>query len=89
MRERDLQRVCSWLLLLTLALLSLWGRLALASSHRNHIVRCDLRVSYALGSEVGLGAVLFHSFPELLLSASLSLTGFHCMPRYFTASFLI
>ncbi|KAK3539601.1 hypothetical protein QTP70_010244 [Hemibagrus guttatus] len=37
MRERDLQSVCAWLLLLTLALLSLWGRLALASSHRNHI----------------------------------------------------
>ncbi|XP_053481324.1 chemokine-like protein TAFA-2 [Ictalurus furcatus] len=38
MRERDVQSVCVWLLLLTLALLSLWGRLALASSHRNHIV---------------------------------------------------
>ncbi|KAF7695434.1 hypothetical protein HF521_007157 [Silurus meridionalis] len=38
MRERDVQSVCAWLLLLTLALLSLWGRLTLASSHRNHIV---------------------------------------------------
>uniref|UniRef100_A0A3B4E634 TAFA chemokine like family member 3 n=1 Tax=Pygocentrus nattereri TaxID=42514 RepID=A0A3B4E634_PYGNA len=37
MRERDMQSVCAWLLLLTLALLSLWGRLTLAS-HRTHIV---------------------------------------------------
>ncbi|KAJ8258017.1 hypothetical protein GJAV_G00192220 [Gymnothorax javanicus] len=38
MRERDLQSMCKWLLLVTFCLLSLWGRLGLASSHRSHIV---------------------------------------------------
>uniref|UniRef100_A0A3B3DJR0 TAFA chemokine like family member 3 n=2 Tax=Oryzias melastigma TaxID=30732 RepID=A0A3B3DJR0_ORYME len=38
MRERDLQSVCRRVLLLTACILSLWGQLASASSHRSHIV---------------------------------------------------
>ncbi|XP_056628645.1 chemokine-like protein TAFA-2 [Triplophysa rosa] len=38
MQERAVQRVCAWLLLVFLTLLSLWGHLSDASSHRSHIV---------------------------------------------------
>lgn len=38
MRERELQRVGRRLLLLGICLLSLWGQLSLASTHRSHIV---------------------------------------------------
>ncbi|KAL1269821.1 hypothetical protein QQF64_032110, partial [Cirrhinus molitorella] len=38
MQERAVQRVCVWLLLVFLTLLSLWGHLSDASSHRSHIV---------------------------------------------------
>uniref|UniRef100_A0A8C1NBQ6 Si:ch211-254n4.3 n=2 Tax=Cyprinus carpio TaxID=7962 RepID=A0A8C1NBQ6_CYPCA len=38
MQERAAQRVCAWLLLVFLSLLSLWGHLSDASSHRSHIV---------------------------------------------------
>lgn len=37
MRERDLQRLCRRALLLTVCMLSLWGQLTSASSHRSHI----------------------------------------------------
>ncbi|KAL1272444.1 hypothetical protein QQF64_028306, partial [Cirrhinus molitorella] len=37
MRERELQRVGRRLLLLGICLLSLWGQLSLASTHRSHI----------------------------------------------------
>ncbi|CDQ76892.1 unnamed protein product [Oncorhynchus mykiss] len=38
MRERDLRSVCRRVLLLAVCLVSLWGQLTLASSHRSHIV---------------------------------------------------
>ncbi|XP_016395968.1 protein FAM19A2-like isoform X2 [Sinocyclocheilus rhinocerous] len=38
MRERELQRVGRRLLLLGICLLTLWGQLSLASTHRSHIV---------------------------------------------------
>ncbi|KAF5905639.1 protein FAM19A2-like, partial [Clarias magur] len=38
MRERELQCVGKKVLLLGVCLLSLWGQLSLASSHRSHIV---------------------------------------------------
>ncbi|XP_058640198.1 chemokine-like protein TAFA-2 isoform X1 [Onychostoma macrolepis] len=38
MQERAVQRVYAWLLLVILTLLSLWGHLSDASSHRSHIV---------------------------------------------------
>lgn len=37
MRERDLQGLCRRALLLTVCMLSLWGQLTSASSHRSHI----------------------------------------------------
>ncbi|KAJ7998718.1 hypothetical protein DPEC_G00207790 [Dallia pectoralis] len=38
MRERDLRSVCRRVLLLAVCVVSLWGQLTLASSHRSHIV---------------------------------------------------
>ncbi|XP_070693438.1 chemokine-like protein TAFA-2 [Pempheris klunzingeri] len=38
MRERDLQSMCRRALLLTICMVSLWGQLTSASSHRSHIV---------------------------------------------------
>lgn len=38
MRERDLQSMCRRALLLTVCMVSLWGQLSSASSHRSHIV---------------------------------------------------
>ncbi|XP_075952821.1 chemokine-like protein TAFA-2 [Anarhichas minor] len=38
MRERDLQSMCRRALLLTVCMVSLWGQLTSASSHRSHIV---------------------------------------------------
>ncbi|XP_053171537.1 chemokine-like protein TAFA-2 [Scomber japonicus] len=38
MRERDLQSMCRRVLLLTVCMVSLWGQLTSASSHRSHIV---------------------------------------------------
>lgn len=37
MRERDLQSMCRRALLLTVCMVSLWGQLSSASSHRSHI----------------------------------------------------
>lgn len=37
MRKRDLQSLCRRTLLLTVCMVSLWGQLASASSHRSHI----------------------------------------------------
>lgn len=37
MRERDLQSMCRRALLLTVCMVSLWGQLTSASSHRSHI----------------------------------------------------
>lgn len=37
MRERDLQSMCRRVLLLTICMVSLWGQLSSASSHRSHI----------------------------------------------------
>lgn len=39
MQERDLQGVCRRALLLTVCMVSLWGQLTGASSHRSHIGR--------------------------------------------------
>lgn len=39
MQERDLQSVCRRALLLTVCMVSLWGQLTGASSHRSHIGR--------------------------------------------------
>ncbi|KAK1152275.1 chemokine-like protein TAFA-2 [Acipenser oxyrinchus oxyrinchus] len=36
MNERDLQSMCKWVILLTFCLITLGGRLTLASSHRSH-----------------------------------------------------
>uniref|UniRef100_A0A3B4VJ74 TAFA chemokine like family member 3 n=4 Tax=Seriola TaxID=8160 RepID=A0A3B4VJ74_SERDU len=38
MRKRDLQSMCRRALLLTICMVSLWGQLTSASSHRSHIV---------------------------------------------------
>lgn len=38
MRERDLQSMCRMALLLTVCMVSLWGQLTSATSHRSHAV---------------------------------------------------
>lgn len=42
MREQELQRLCRRTLLLTVCMVSLWGQLTSASSHRSHIGRPPL-----------------------------------------------